>query len=843
MSNRSFAAALLSTLPRVLLVVWPAVPALAQIDEITVSARRVDESLQSVPQSVSAITETTLENAGVRSLSDVANLVPNFTFESGENGRRAAPTIRGIGLIDTRGFDNAVGVFIDGVYIAGRGNQNVRLLDLERVEVVRGPQSALYGRNTFAGAINYVSRRPSDVYQGSIEAIAAEDSRYELQGGVSGPLFEGVSGGLSAAWTDDGGMFDNAGSVSNESDSIGGGDSSSFLGSLRYQPIDDLDVLFSAFYAEEHLDNRPLFVMPNNCGELDPAKVFPSNPGNLPSYDRGVPTYRCTELSEATPNTLSLSPDAYSFDSETTRLSLSISYIFSDMTLQSITAWTKNENKSKLDLDRSQTGEPYYGYSSSVAYTPPFIVFNPGTSTTAGIANLNTYFSTQATDQDYLSQEFRLVSNQEQQLRWSAGLFYFDQNNTDPTQLAINATPAVDALGLPTEEITYLLVSETSPGIWLGLQNPIIPGQAFREGSDLQTLILAKTTATQYSAFGSIEYDFSDRLTGTTELRYTYEERTLDNVFDNFFGTPTGSFKDSWSFWDPRFTLRFQANDDLMVYGTIAHGTRSGGQNVAIADPELVPYDEETNWTYELGAKTTWLDQRLQVNAAVFYIDWNDAQFRERIPGGTGFLTITRNATGVTSQGFELELVATPFEDVTIGANYGYADSTFDDGTIAFGDSRLCDLITNPALTAFPQVPVDCVPIPGGKNAPDISGNQLLRTSKSTASLFGQIIRPAFGDTEWLARIDAGYRSKMAQDLENLQYSPERTLVGLRLGLQNPVYDVSLWVENLLDADVIDTAQIFASNLNSFNFVTTGVGTNPRRFGVTARYRFGDRVR
>jgi iron complex outermembrane receptor protein len=827
------------------LLIPAAAPVWAQVEEITVSARRVDESLQTVPVSVSAFTEETIETARITNLNDLTRQVPNITWEAGESGRRGAPTLRGIGLIDTRGFDNAVGVFIDGVFISGRGSQNVRLLDLERVEVIRGPQSALYGRNTFAGAINYVSRRPDDVLASTVEATAAQDGMYEVFGSLSGPLGGDFSGRVAAAWSDDEGMFDNAGPVANTSGGIGGGDNTSVAGSLRYQPSDNLDVLFSAFYSEERLDNRPLFVQPNNCGELSDVLTF-QNPTNLPSYDRGVPAYYCGTITKAAPSTLSLSPDAYSIDGDTTRLALDVKYSVGSATLQSITSWTSNTNLSKLDLDRTQTGEPYYGFVDTAAYTVPTI-FNPNQAN-AGIGNFNTYFGTNSTDQTYWSQELRLTSDQEQRLRWTAGLFYFDQENSDNTLLALDASPATEKLGLPIDDITFMLVSQLGGPNWLGIKNPILPQIAFKEGSDLETVILADTTATQYSAFGSMEFDFTDRLTGSAELRYTYEERTLENVFDTFFGTPPGSFDDDWSFWDPRFILRYQATDDLMTYGSIAHGSRSGGQNVAVNDSALVPYDEETNWTYELGAKTTWFDQRLQFNAAVFYIDWNDAQFRERIPGGAGFITLTRNATGVTSSGIELELTAAPTERLTVGATYGYANPEFDDGTIAVGDGRLCDMITDPNETDIPLIPVTCVPsggtdfnIPNGTPAlaPDIGGNQILRTSKTTMSAFVQAVAPVYGDTDALLRLDWSYRSEMTQDLEEIVFAPSRTLVSLRLGLQNPRYDVQFWVENLTDEDAIESAQLFASDLNSFKFVATGIGINPRRLGVTARYRFG----
>ena len=128
------------------------------IEEVVVTSRRVAEKLQDVPVTITAFTSADLERQAISNISDLARYTPNLTFNSGVNGRSSVPVIRGIGLIDGRGFDNAAGVFIDGIFVSGRGVQNVGMLDLERVEVIRGPQSALYGRNTYAGAINFITR-------------------------------------------------------------------------------------------------------------------------------------------------------------------------------------------------------------------------------------------------------------------------------------------------------------------------------------------------------------------------------------------------------------------------------------------------------------------------------------------------------------------------------------------------------------------------------------------------------------------------------------------------------------------------------------------------------------
>jgi iron complex outermembrane receptor protein len=830
---------------RLLLIAGPvlalAEPAFGQLDEIIVTARRVEERLQNAPVSVSAFSEATLVNADIRDVSDLAKFTPNLTFTGGYDGRLALPVIRGLGVIDTRGFDNSVGIFVDGVFISGRAAQNVGILDLERVEVVRGPQSALYGRNTFAGAINYVTKKPTEEFEGSVEATAATDELYRVKGTLSGPIIsDKLLGRAAFLYDDDEGTWSNAGPAA-RGDGIGGHEYKVAMASLRWLPSQSAEVTLSAYYADEFVDNVPLSRVENNCGELDPAK----SPTTLGSYDRGVPAYFCGEVLEAPGSSLSMSPEAFSADGETWRVSLDLDFDLGAFNLRSITSYTNNENVSAADLDRTQAGDSHYGYLPLSVYEAadsPIPLFAPVLPITP--ANFNTFLGSQELDQEYWSQEIRLQSKLTQRLRWLAGAYYFFNENFDTTSFGADASAAVADLGIPTEEIQFLLVDTAASGLLFAIPSPLLQNLAYRNGPETVVLTLGKTEATQLAGFGALEFDLSEKLTGTAELRYTYEERELDNIRDDFFGTDSGSFDEDYDFWDPRFILRYRPNDDLMAYGSIAKGSRSGGLNPLVSDPAFVSYEPEENWTYELGFKSVWADGLLQLNASAYYIDWEDAQFRQRVISPTGAtLTLTTNATGITSYGAEFELVAAPSDGVTLSLGYGYADPEFDNGTLSTGEVALCRTMSA-SESEFPVIPVDCVPIDVDGDgvfedaAPDLSGKQLVRTSKHTLTASAEVVKPLVGETDFLLRLDTSYRSKQYTDLANIQSSPSRTLVNLKLGIQHQRYDLIFFVENLLEEDAIESTQVFNSDLNSRRFVTTAVNIPGRRFGVTGRFRF-----
>jgi iron complex outermembrane receptor protein len=809
---------------------------LQNLEEIVVTARRVEESLQDSPVSISVLRDTAIDRAGITNVADLAKFTPNMTFTAGESGRLAAPVIRGLGVIDTRGFDNSVGVFVDGIFVSGRAAQNVGMLDLQRVEVVRGPQSALYGRNTFAGAINYVTKRPTDEFEGKVEATVATDNLFRIKGSVSGPLGGGFYGRLAALHEDDDGTYENAGPLG-DGDGLGGQENDAVHGRLIYDPEGPWAFELTGFYAQDHGDSRALSPVANNCGQLDPNQV-----NFLSRYDQMDNAYYCGKVPAADSDKLPMSPKAYAWDGETTRFTLGGNYEFNSGYFAELTlSYTDSENKSQTDVDVSQVGEPHYGYMSKADYAQgnPFFI-------TSGFQedSFNTYISNPGLDQKYYSAEFNFSSPRDRDLRWMVGAFYFTNENKDKATLGIDASSAVAALGLPTEEIQFLVVDSPIPFVFPeGTASPqFLDNSVFINGVGQSTLTEYDLTVDQISVFGSLEYDFTDQLTGTLELRYTNESQEVDNLVDKLGGSPPSTVDSSSNYIDPRAILRYTVSDALMVYGSAAHGTRSGGINPLVTDAAFSSFDEETNWTYELGFKSTLNSEssgnQVVLNMSVFYIDWSDAQFRQKLASAPGsFITATTNASGITSKGVEIELATRLTEHFFINGSYGYADATFDDGTYSSGNTRLC-------ATIDPIDGLDCagLDLDGDGSiettAPDLSGNQLRRTARHTANLGIQYMQQAFGDTRFMARVDTSYRSKMYTDLENLQYTPAATNVNLRIGLEAPTYDVYLWVDNLTDNDAIESTNTFNSDFNSFNYVTTAVNIPQRRYGLTVGVRF-----
>jgi iron complex outermembrane receptor protein len=828
----------------------------AGLEEVVVTARRRSENLQSVPMAVDAFDAKKIAELNLVRLGDVAAQTPNLTFISGESGRLNTPIIRGMAMIDSRGFDNNVGVFVDGVYVSGRAAQDLTLLDLERIEVVKGPQSALYGRNTFAGAINFVSKKPTDTFESDIELTLGEDDLQRFQGAVSGPIVaDKLFGRLSVGYLSDDGTYENAGPAAAGS-GIDGFENKAVNGTLYFTPSDGSEIFLDVYWAEDFRASTALRVAPNNCGEIVPTR-------SSLSYDVGQPYYACGELPAFGSDTLSLSPEAYSADGETSKIALRMNFDLGNTTLSSITAFTENDSVGFADLDRSQTGTAHWGYANRALYesigSPPVLFpdapFPPFVFVPVTDADFNTYIGSQGLDQEYWSQELRLDSSGSERLRWSAGLFYFNAENRQTSDFAIDVSSAVDATGLAPDQLVFMLVDPVGGG---PLGRLALPHPLFAQPGDITTdlwsnniprvdeFTVAIEKSKQVSAFASIDYDISDQLTATAELRWTKETRSLEDIKDEFFFTvppgQTNFFEVDHDWVDPRFTLRYTPSDKAMYYVSAAHGTRSGGVNgnTRSVDADILTFDPEENWTYEIGAKTSWADQKLQLNAAIFYVDWTDAQFRQRLTDSLGaFLTATSNATGLTSKGFELSVVVRPTENFDITLGYGYSDASFDSGTLYSGGAALCAL-ADPATSNYPGVGAVCVADPAGSGAffPDISGLQPRRSSDTTANLALNYSHPINNNLSFFAAANASYRSKQFMDEINTTYVPERVISNFSAGVSGESFDVTLWIKNAFDEDAPDFAQIFQSDLNSFRPVASIVGIPRRRIGLTARFRF-----
>jgi iron complex outermembrane receptor protein len=873
----------------VVTLVFSLEPLMAQtvIEEITVTARNRTENLQEVPLAISAFSSDQLDKAVIKNVNDLANFTSNMTFNSSENGRLNIPVIRGMGMIDTRGFDNNVSIFLDGVFVSGRSSQNLAMLDLERVEVVKGPQSALYGRNSFSGAINYVTKKPTNEFAGKITTTVDLDNIRQVVASISGPIIDGkLSGSLAIDSDHNGGTYSNR--PVDQEYQLGGHDNESIMATLRYTPDESTDIVFSVFHGSENIDQLPLSIDSNNCGEYN-------NPSG--GYDKGAPYYHCGEINGSGTDEFSMSPEAYSAKGDSSRFTLKMDFDYDEYSVISTSSYSESNNHGNMDLDRGYRGAQNYGWTTIAAAqsyfyggplagrranlgpmgTRPLLSSDPGfpapTISFGGLFAADTYLGSQNLDQDYLSQEIRIESNTDQRIRWSAGAFYFKSDSISSTAFNVDVSDALKASGLPADELIFLTAEPLYfPTAFhpmfgfpiaffngnMGISHPVLAqpsldpattGIIWWEGSNPNNhLTSGINKVTQHALFGSFEYDVTDQVTVTTELRWTNDNRTLLSTKDDFFfslktfeeaGVPA-YHEVKHDYLDPRFTVSYKATEDAMLYASASHGTRSGGINPSLpitADPSFEP---EENWTYEVGAKTTWLNGRLQINGAAFVIDWTDAQFRQIL---SNFLTTTANSEGLDISGFEVDFIYNPIDHLLISGGYGYADAEFADGTLWTGGNAFCSKMLDGGSSIYQTLPINCVTSTiNGKSYPDMSKKMPKRSSKTTANLAVEYRRSlpesVMNDLNGFVRLDAFYRSKQYMDEMNVAFVPDRVVMNFSAGIESSNFDLKIWVRNLLDDDKPIYAQQFGTDFNSQ--LTTSSVVNPalRQIGFTGTYRF-----
>jgi iron complex outermembrane receptor protein len=732
-------------------------PAFAQaVEEIVVTARKRQEDLQTVPVSITAFSAETIERTGSTNLGDIARFTPGLTYYEGNGGGLAAPTIRGLSATVTTTFDNNVGVFLDGVFLSAKSNINLAVFDLERVEVVRGPQSALYGNNTFAGAINYVTKRPdTNGLEGNVKGTLGTDQRADASFSVSGPVNDKFAVRVQGSYS----TFD--GTVENGfgSETLGGWEyKAAAATTLNFQPTDNFELTAFYYYGEDELDGSANFIFPNNCGGQNSAP---------PLTGRGRTTLRYVCGTLKAPDQVFVSDETYSkYKSELGYINMS--YDLGGVTLKSLSTRGDYDSAGIADQILDATTGP-----AARRFVYPFM--GPV---------------------EEWSQEFRVESFGNDVIDYAGGFYYYDR---DATQYFItgNGTPT----GAPPS---------TNVGVF--------PTRALDQ-------ITAESNKT-YAGFGLIQAKVTDQIRLNGEARYTKDKRQVALI--NRLTNVTVPLADDFKYWTWRASVDYQATDDILTYASVSRGAKSGGFNNSPVVSEQ-SYQPEYNVTYEVGAKTTLLDNRLQANLALFYIDWTDVQYTipSAVQNTRNYVT---NFGAAKAEGFELELNAAVAEGWTVGGGIAYTDPHWVDGTVDFSSTRQCQTAAICGLT-----PV----VVNGVSGFDVSGFTLPRASKWTGSLNTQYSWSMSGDVEPYVRGDLSYRSKQITNAPiALQDNGNQTLVNLRAGATiNGNLDVSVWVNNVFDKRYVNNA------INEPEFVpvttfTTGFIGNDRTAGVSASYKF-----
>ena len=599
------------------------------IDEIIVTARRREESLWSVPGSVSAFSERQLRDLQATDMRRVQYAVPNFHFQRSDSSN-AAVYLRGIGQNDSLPFvEPGVGVYVDDVYVARTQAAFVELFDIERVEVLRGPQGTLYGRNSPGGAVKLITRAPSDEFEAFAEVGAGNLAARIYNGRLSGPLSSDGrwKGKIAFSGIQRDGHSENAvlGGTDGDTNTL------SFRSGLDFEPSGNLSLSLRVEGKFERPDRS-----------LTPIRKTPltlfEDPVGAPFSPR---TYLPTEEAFGSPYVVEGTANILA-DLTTHGASFKIKWQFSeDWYLESITAYRKLSWDFILDAD----------------------------STPHPVLDIPVY-----EDDDQFSSELRVALERDSGLSFTGGVFFF---NDDDVVLA----------GFDDASASFQFGGFFFPLISVG-----VPSGGYGE-SDQRTRSMAAFADITFPLTDTTSLEIGARYTNdekeVTRRGEFFFDPTLSLSLDQpaflaGVGFPGENLQDEqdWSAVTPRAVLSYQPNDGLTVYGSVSRGFKSGGfPGRAFAGSEFKPFDPETVWTYEAGIKGRGPDNRFTYSAAYFYNDYNDLQLNGfgQDPVTGQFVSLFTNAASAKIHGVEGVVSYRPNDRLSIDASVGYLNAEYEE--------------------------------------------------------------------------------------------------------------------------------------------------------------------
>ncbi|MFO1377857.1 MAG: TonB-dependent receptor [Steroidobacteraceae bacterium] len=611
------------------------------MSDIVVTARKRDESAQSVPVSINAFSEEQLRSVGVAATKDIVKITPGLQWKGDSPFGGNNIFLRGVGANSTEFTSSpAVGVYLDETYLSTQAYHGFATFDMERVEVLKGPQGTLYGRNTTGGAIKYVTRKPKvgEGFNGDLKLDVGNFGLVKAEGGLGADVGENVAVRLGFLSWDRGGIYHDYVQDVNSTDI----NVKAFRFQVAAKPTDRLSIDVGASYGRSRSDD----IRYKRVDTVDPATIDPSGAfftGRCANPHVGTAP-GCTSFLQFFGATDDLNTDAFEVQSDLTRKQV----------LERITTW---------------------GFTGVVNYDFDFATLTSATSyfklklagpqdvdgTAANIITIN-----DRVRDHQISQEFRLTSNGDGALKWVVGAYYF--RDVMHMRKPVNIAPLGFGFGEATDQVTdaFSLFAEGTYSITDRFD--VTVGGRWSHDK-------LKDDFTYYNYFND----------GVSQL-VSYDEIVRDNAF--LPGTFTlNDQKKSWSNLSGRLVLSYKIQPDVMVYASFNRGYKAGEFNVGANSPQTAIFvDPEKLNAFEAGLKSELLDQKLRLNVAGFYYDYKDKQ---ETLFDTG-VAILSNADARV-KGVEVDFTAQPVQQLTLSAGYSYLDAKYKHFPSCHPDGSNCD--------------------------------------------------------------------------------------------------------------------------------------------------------
>lgn len=844
------------------------------LEEVVVIARKREESLQQVPIAITAFTESTIERAGIERPQDFIALTPNVTIVDSANAGDTQVTIRGI--TSTRDAEGTFAYVVDGVLVTNPNGFNQELFDVQQIEVLKGPQGAIYGRNAVSGAIIVTTKEPGDEFEGQIKVGAGSDNLTTASAVFSGALTDNLKGRIALSLREDDGEYENE--FSGKDDVVDFFDDQSIRGRLIWDATDRLTFDMKASHSEVEagaINFNAVFALPGAAANFGSPDLYKDVNDHDFRFIFNVPGENEQET-----NSLSIKADYETNDWTATAVFAYDDleeYLLSDGTSAAFGLYSFDFGGafgpgsaltgSSVGPAQNACSQSYNANIGVLNEETPFYAIPgavPGMAADFGIApfyGLNALlppytqtscdgYQYQQRDQESTSLELRIASNDSDQLSWMGGIY----------------------LAQIEREVAVSYGADLGDGVFG--RTPYVAGRTdllFWDSFDTDVMAI----------FGSIDYDISDQHSVSLAVRYDQEDREVSNKVPNVLssnnfggGSPInpaydGSLTDSipdrdddFSQFQPKLSWTWNPSEQASVYASYGVGFRSGGFNnlgsAALVESQFGnlgtqpqnlrdEYDKEVSSSFEVGTKSQWMDNRLRINAAVFHTDVEDSQFFNFLAGGFGILRVVTSIDEVTLQGAEVDFEYLFTEGFSVYGSLGVTNSEIDKNAnrpyTEGNDMPLTpDMTGNLGLQWVGQI-MDGVDLVarldwqyiGETWFSTVQDNETNNGFTDVSALY-QSIGDAFGDVTQTppgpGLPDDGILG-FGQSSYDKGQRDAYDLMNLRLSLEGASWTVTVWGDNILDEDYLEEV-IPAPEFGGY-FVHPAKGSS---YGVDFSYRF-----